>query len=784
MARDDVALNQEPPPGMGSVSRTLQETATGVSWWQAAVFALTVFLSAFLLFQVQLLVGKRILPWFGGSAAVWTTSLLVYQLLLLAGYVYSHSVFSRLTSRRQVLLHLGLLASAFFLVVLLSIRWPSAVTPGTSWKPAEGSHPSLQVAALILVATGLPFFVLSTTGPLLQGWFAGLGGGSRTYRLYAVSNAGSLLGLMTFPFLLEPAFSLTSIGKAWSFLFACFAAACAACALWFRSVPAAKIEIRPSPRREDVGPWTWLLWFLLAGCASALLLAATNLLCQEVTSIPLFWVLPLSIYLLTFILCFESLRWYRRVVFHPIFVLGASATCVPLIYGGTYQGEATLVAITLFSAWMICHGELARLKPDVEDLTAFYLAVSVGGAAGGVFVAVIAPLIFNSFIEFQLCLGAVAVLGLICLIRDPKSWIFDRRFVTSLAISIGMLIALYVVRFWNTDLYRYLTAHYFYLLVLLVGLVAVVASIVTNRSSVQPGRRGFRFVHLPVGLVILSLFVLLWVSTRPLARLIVSNRNFYGVVQVHQSKNARILLHGRTLHGAQLNPPYQNLPVTYYGPESGIGIVLRNHPKRVSNLGPLRIGAVGLGVGAVAAYGQPGDSIRFYELDPAVVDLSLDQKPLFSFLRDSPASISVALGDGRLLLEGEIASGERQHFDVLILDAFSGDAIPVHLLTEEAFQTYWQQVNPDSGLIAVHISSQHINLLPVLVGIAKRYQAPLVICNNIAKDPFLSSSWVILARRPEILSIAGLGPAILPNQVTDESRLWTDDKSDVFRLLR
>ena len=783
MASDKAALSQEQQPRVSSAPLSAPKRETGVSSWQTAVFALIVFLSAFLLFQVQLLVGKRILPWFGGSAAVWTTSLLVYQLLLLGGYLYSHNVVSRLISQRQALIHVALLAAALFLVIALSILWPSAVTPGTSFKPTENGNPALQVVGLILISAGLPFFVLSTTGPLLQGWFAALGGGGRTYRLYAVSNTGSLLGLLTFPFILEPNIRLTTLGKAWSFLFACFAVGCAICAWWFRSAPASKVESRAAQSEENSNSLTWLLWFSLAACASALLLAATNLLCQEVTSIPLFWVLPLSIYLVTFILCFESSRWYRRSVFHPLFVVGAMATCVPLIYGGTYRGEAALIAVTLFSAWMVCHGELALLKPNVKDLTAFYLAVSAGGAAGGIFVAVFAPLVFNSFIEFQLCLALVVVLGLICLIRDPESWIFHRSISGPIAISIGMLVAGYAAQFWNADLYRYLTQRQFFIFVLLVGLVAVSGSLITAKAPAK-NSRGFRFVHLAVALVVISVFALLYASTRPVAKLLVSRRNFYGVIQVHESKNARLLLHGRTLHGAQLNPPYENLPVTYYGPESGIGIVLANHPKRTSNLGPLRVGAVGLGAGSVAAYGQPGDSIRFYELDPAVVDLSLNEKPVFTFLRSSRAKVSVAVGDGRLLLEGELARGQRQQFDVLILDAFSGDAIPVHLLTEEAFQTYWQQVDADSGLIAVHISSQHVNLLPVLLGIAKRYQTPFVIRNHIAKDPFMSSSWVLLARRPDTLSIPGLGQAILPDNVTDETRLWTDDKSDVFRLLR
>ncbi len=767
------------------MAQTSKPGTQNPSRWRTSVFVLTTFLSAFLLFQVQLLAGKHILPWFGGAAAVWTTCMLIYQLLLLGGYVYSHSVYSRLTGKRQVLVHLGLLISASLLVLVLSILWPSAVTPGASWKRIANGNPIIGVAAVIFVATGLPFFVLSTTGPLLQGWYARLGGGTHTYRLYAVSNAGSLLGLITFPFLLEPAFGLTSLGKVWSILFVCFAAGCALCGFWFRGAaePKAFSDHPEILHPKSYRPISQILWFLLAACASALLLAATNLLCQEVTSIPLFWVLPLSIYLLTFILCFGNSRWYSRALFHSTFVLGTVVTCVPLVYGGQFSGQAAVLAITLFSAWMICHGELARLKPAVDELTSFYLTISVGGAAGGIFVAVISPVIFNTFIEFQLCLAGVVALGLICLVRDTESWIFDQRPYVPLAISVGMLLGGYAAYLSNTDLHNNLLRLRFYPAVVLVGFLAVSGSIIIRKPS-EPRNPGFRFVHLPVGLLLLLVFIFLYWSTLPLARITLSRRNFYGVIQVQHSKTGRILMHGRTLHGAQLNPPYERLPVAYYGPQSGIGLVLSNHPKRLANSGPLRVGVVGLGTGTIAAYGQPGDFIRFYEINPAMVDLSSGAQPLFSFLHDSRANTSVAVGDGRLLLENELARGEAQQFDVLVLDAFSGDAIPVHLLTKEAFDIYWQLVNTDSGLIAVHISSRHVNLLPVLSGIAKQYQAPLVVVDNIANDPFMTSSWVLLARRPESLSIRGLGPVIFPSQIESDCQLWTDDRSDVFRLLR
>jgi hypothetical protein len=342
------------------------------------VFALTTFLSAFLLFQVQLLVSKRILPWFGGTAAVWTTCLLLFELLLLGGYLYSHKITTQLSSRGQVLLHLGVLVSTSLLVIVLAALWPSAVTPSAAWKTPESLHPVLRVMEIVLIATGLPFFVLSTTSPLLQRWFARLGGGSQAYRLYAVSNAGSLLGLLTFPFILEPTFQLTTLGKIWSLLFGCFAVGCAACARWFRRIsePTEEVvrEIALPSSNHRFGMQS--LCLLLAATASALLLAATNLLCQEVISIPLFWVLPFSIYLLSFILCFENSRWYARGLFHPLFAVSVVTMWLAMVCGA-FEVQVAAVVVTIFSAWMICHGELARLKPHTDNLTSFYLTISL-----------------------------------------------------------------------------------------------------------------------------------------------------------------------------------------------------------------------------------------------------------------------------------------------------------------------------------------------------------------------------------------------------------------------
>ena len=328
----------------------------------AIVFGCTSFLSAFLLFQVQLIVSKYILPWFGGSAAVWTTSLLVFQILLLGGYAYSHWLSEHFSPRQQTHVHVGLLGTAFLTVATLSLLWPSAITPGSAWKP-HGNSPLLSVVSLLLVAAGLPFFVLSSTGPLLQRWFARHGGDSHTYRLYSVSNLGSLLGLLSFPFLLEPTLHMTTQGKLWALLFCIFAVGCAWCAWQVRTgldESAEVLSVRPTAHSQPILLMR-SLWLLLAACASALLLATTNLLCQEITSIPLLWVLPLSLYLLSFILCFDHPRWYRRDVFHTLFVLGVFALCVS-IHFALRTAQVVIMPLLLFVACMICHGELVRLK--------------------------------------------------------------------------------------------------------------------------------------------------------------------------------------------------------------------------------------------------------------------------------------------------------------------------------------------------------------------------------------------------------------------------------------
>lgn len=755
-----------------------------VPWRGTAIlFAFTSFLSAFLLFQVQLIVSKYILPWFGGSAAVWITSMLVFQLLLLAGYIYSHLLSLRLSSAAQARFHVGLLGLAFLLMAALSFLWPSAITPGAAWKPLPSGTPARDVAAIILISAGLPFFVLSTTGPLLQAWFARLGGGIRTYKLYSVSNLGSLLGLLTFPFLVEPALRMQVEARLWSLLFCVFAGGCAFCAGRALKSDAPAAEDAPEPAAAAAQPvprpLAYALWFLLAACASSLLLATTNLLCQEVITVPLLWVLPLALYLVSFILCFDHPRWYQRAIFHPLFAVCLLLTCAALGFG-FFLLQLAVLPVLLWLTCMICHGELARLKPGVRDLTSFYLAISAGGAAGGIFVAVLAPRVFTSFLEYQLSLGAAVVLTLITLVLDPKSWIFRSDYRLPAAMATGALLAGYASGHWLADISSLLDHIRYYPLTLLLGTVAAVGAFIMRGA---PERRGFRFVQILVAGVTLFSFAALYRSALPRSGLYLSSRSFYGMVRVFRQPGGREIVHGQTIHGSQMDPPMDRYPTLYYSPGSGIGVVLKNHPLRSVGNGSLRLGVVGLGAGTLAAYGRPGDSIRFYEINPDVVKLSTGARPVFTYLRDSAAHVSIALGDARLSLEREAADGQRRQFDVLVLDAFTSDSIPVHLLTREAFETYWRELDPDNGIIAVHITSRHVDLVPVLQGAAAYFHAAYLIAANPRQGSQSYSTWVLMTRRPELLNLPGLLPITARYAHNVEPRLWTDDYSDIFRLI-
>ena len=669
------------------------------------LYAVTIFLSAFLLFQVQPLIAKVILPWFGGTAAVWTICMLFFQLLLLAGYVYSHAyVRLRVPARRHI--HIALL-------VLAAATLPLAAS--AAWKPLGGEDPTWRILGLLATSVGLPYFMLSTTGPLVQAWYARSHEGAAPYRLFALSNLGSMLALLTYPLAVEPLLTLRHQTAVWSAGFVLFALACATLA--WRSKGAEAQRLAP----DDAGkprPGLQALWAALACCASLLLLAFTSYMTLNIAAIPFLWVVPLALYLLSFVLCFEASGWYRRWLFLPLLAAGLAGVCVTLTRSNpSIWSLIPLYSATLFVACMVCHGELARSKPHPQHLTGFYLMLALGGAGGGVLVGLVAPNVFKDLYELPIGMLALCVLVMAALLRD--------------------------------------------------------------RSSVLHGRW-----RIPVGLVLLALTVALGVAlartyAEDSADTRVTSRNFYGVLSVRDSGEGpeamRMLSHGTIVHGKQfLEADRRDWPTTYYGPTSGVGLALIDAHEH----GPVRVGVVGLGTGTIAAYGRTGDVFRFYDINSDVVKLARTE---FSFLADSPAKVDVALGDARLSLERE----SPQNFDVLALDAFSSDAIPVHLLTVEAFKTYLRHLKP-TGVLAVHISNRYLDLVPVVQQAARQLSLEVRQVENDDDDDagVYRSDWMLLSASPAVFEGRLLKEVAERIDTAPGVKLWTDDYSDLYRILK
>jgi hypothetical protein len=713
-------------------------------------YALTLFASAFLLFGVQPLVGKFALPWFGGTPAVWTACMLFFQAALLGGYAYAHAVATRLSPRSQVKVHLGLLALTLVVLGARAAWVGSPVAPGPEWRPAGVEGFTGRLLAMLAVTIGLPFFALSTTAPLLQSWFARARPGASPYRLYALSNAGSLLALLSYPFIVEPAMGRSVQAWGWAAGSVLFVLGCAVCAVdvWRRGeaptpeVPASepraasaqepRVEERTEPGEPGVG--RTLVWLGLSACASVLLLATTNQLSQDVAAGPFLWVLPLAIYLLTFIIAFEREALYSRTLFSLLLIVSvAGVTKVTLNGPHTWLGWQLLAyGGALLTGCMVCHGELYRLRPAPRYLSAFYLWVSVGGVLGGVIVSLVAPRLFASFAEYPLALAACCLISLVSMIPRPPG----EEGLERMRRMMRMFLLAFVI----------------------VGLGVAVADF----------RREIRLTA----------------------------RNFFGVVQVIEqgrsdpAEHSFVLKHGAIAHGVQYTDPVlRRLPMSYFTPESGLGLAIGEHRRVREALGlppGLRIGVLGLGVGSTAALAQAGDSVRFYEINPKIISLARGEGGYFSYLADTAAKVEIIEGDARISLERELERGEAQGFDVLAVDTFSSDSIPVHLLTEEAVAVYRRHLSPH-GVLALHISNAHLDLTPIALAHARAFgmHATRVIYNP--KDKRARSVWVLLSPDVEF----SWGPTFT-KAVAEVSRLelqgppsvtWTDERGSVLPLL-
>ncbi len=747
-----------------SIPLEAQHTQPPAAWllWN---LALMIFVSAFLLFQVQPLISKFILPWFGGAPAVWTTCMLFFQTLLLGGYAYAHFTTSWLTPKQQAILHLVLLAAA-------AATLP--IVPHETWKPTDGSDPTWRILGLLTCTVGLPYFVLSSTGPLGQAWFSRAFVGSSPYRLYALSNVGSLLALVSYPFLVEPRMTDALQAWSWSGGFGLFIALCGASAIWIWRQRGEKSP--PAPTESDAKPQAALaaeadhvsvgrraLWLLLPACGSLMLLATTNHCCQDVAVVPFLWVVPLALYLLTFIICFDHQRWYRRGPFCLaaailVFlaadgadkILDGLSNLLPRMFSSldpqhfelslNFIEELALLFAAMFVVCMICHGELVRLRPAPRHLTEYYLLISAGGALGGIFVSLIAPHVFKSFLEWNIGLVvSFALAGIVWL--EALGWLgrpADR----------------------------------------VAGDPAP-----TSSSGFRQAGRMLSIPGLAVGLIL----VVLWQiqDATPRSNTVFRTRNFYGLVSVRDVTDVddptlhfHELRNGRIKHGRQFvspDPVRRRQLTTYYGEQTGAGRAIRYFQSQPE----MHVGVVGLGAGTIAAYAtQPGHRITFYEINPVVIDVA--QNPsYFTFLSECRGKIDIVPGDARLSLVRQ----PPQKFDVLVLDAFSGDAPPAHLLTHEAFAAYERHMQPD-GIIAVHITNRYVNLAPVVQAAADAFHYGVTrICTDDDDDRLLyhtdymllTHNDKFLAANPSVLR-KGMSPTIAPVE-------WTDHYSNLFQLL-
>jgi spermidine synthase len=766
-----------------------------------APYAVTILLGAFLLFQIEPLMGKYVLPWFGGAPAVWSTCLVFFQIVLLAGYLYAHGLAAGMSPRTARALHATLLVLSVSVLAALALSWGSPILPGASWKPRDPGEPIGRILLLLAASVGLPFLLLSSTSPLVQAWAARTHPGARVYRFYALSNFGSVLALITYPTLVERFLPLRFQAWIWTGTYAIFAAASLA---WLFRLPVPQFPSLPVTGSSPVpvqftihnSQFATLFWFSLSAAGSMLLMAATNQICQEVASIPFLWVLPLCLYLLTFILCFHSERLYNRAVFGPLLVAALGWAAVTLYKGFPVPVRTQIAAYSaaLFAACMVCHGELARSKPAPSRLTSFYLTVAAGGAAGGIFVALLAPLLFRGFWEFHLALVLAGALAILALVHDETSWLSTGRPWPAFLVLLSCAATLYGAR--DPDLFSSATARglslRFFLsstsgLLALGAGVAGVALILRLRLLTARGRPFLAGACLAGALTFVAMLLLAEIQSS-LVSAVATSRNFYGVLTIERlapgiPDSERLeLRHGRIVHGFQYTASdKRRIPTTYYTETSGIGLALEHHPLR--DVGPLRVGVVGLGVGTLASYGRAGDSYRFYDINPAVIELSTAPARLFSYLADSKARVEIVPGDARLSLEREISSGSPRD-DILAVDAFTSDAIPVHLLTKEAIGVFLTRLAP-GGILALHISNRQLDLQPVVRSAAAALSLPLCMVDRSSQgEAIWGTTWALLSRDPASLAVPAIAAACTKLDPAPLVRLWTDDYSNLFAVMK
>lgn len=687
-------------------------------------FAFSIFLGAFLLFQVQPIIGKHMLPWFGGTSSVWITSMLFFQVLLLLGYLYAYFL-SRFSLKVQTTIHLSLTILTSGLILYLFFVWRSPITPGIEWKLPGSTSPITQVLQFLLLSVGLPYFLLATTSTVLQNWFGKVHDKQSPYKLYALSNAGSLIGIASYPFLIEPFFSLYTQGFWWAIGFLIYSIAISICCIKLFFVKEKQIH-ETKKNLEPVQKKVYGFWLVLSATPSIMLLSITALMTQSIAPIPFLWLLPLGLYLISFIICFSDKQWYWRNFYAYMFLVsGPLALVFTQTSGPTVPISLFIFSAALFSSCMLCHGELYQIRPHVQRLNLFYVYVAFGGAVGGILVGIIAPLFFNGIWEIYI------------------------GFYLSLLTAFTVLL-----RYKDSSVYRNMNFFFFSVrelyLFILIGFPLVIFTIALTITVIS-GYSGTKIF-----------------------------RNFYGVLilasKVTKDETTNYLIHGKIIHGTQHLGKKRFEPTTYYHKKSGVGLLMQNYPRPKDGL---QVGLIGLGTGTLAAYGKKGDQYRFYEINPQVVFVA---KNYFTYLSDSHAKITVVMGDGRLSLEKEVQE-KKEPLDIIVVDAFSDDAIPVHLLTKEAIAVYLQRLKND-GVIAFHISNNYIDLKHLLFRHAQAQHLSFAFLNTAGENHNSRSEWVLLTRNKALLTTPAIARATSKDNQYKNITPWTDEYSNIFQILK
>jgi SAM-dependent methyltransferase len=747
--------------------------------------ALSILLSSFLIFLVQPILAKQILPWFGGSAGVWSICLVFFQVMLLLGYAYAHLLTRRCGRRRQLMVHILLLLGSCIALPII---------PSSYWNPGPDTEPTLRILGLLASTVGLPYFMLASTAPLLQRWLSASGGNSneRTsiYRLFALSNFGSLIGLVSYPFTIEPFATVRTQALVWSGGYSLFVISLVSYAWRRNKLLGLDSAVAPSEAAAASPPslTTYAYWVGCAALGSSLLLSVTNQITQNVASIPFLWIIPLSIYLFSFVICFEGRAgrgWYERQYWLVATMLAIGAMSFSLAVNQTNLSvlvQLPIFIVGLFFGCVMCHGELAQSKPAPDYLTQFYLALAAGGALGGVLVGLVAPQIFTNYWELPLSLVALTLLAVHALPRDrpqgSKSWT-----VNAVAASVATTLILLFLGALPSILDPVALAWS----KIVLGDARWGCAVLLGVCALLMQKHGLSRAICLTALLCTIVFCFSYYHSRSSGN-VIAERNFYGTLRVIDSPfngtYIRRLNHGTIIHGSQvLDSPDRLKPTTYYGEASGVGrALLASH----RFIGSLRIGTIGLGVGTLAAYGKQGDTFSAYELNPAVLDIARAQ---FTYLKDSAAKIELVLGDGRLSLERQIAGGRfdlaDQRFNLLAIDAFSGDAIPVHLLTREAFAVYARTLAPE-GIIAFHLSNQYLDLPPVVQQLASDagFKAILISDRPAIAGLTSPSDWVLVSRNTFLFDQPEIAGSIAPIVPRSRSSLWTDEFSNLFQILK